>query len=79
MAVYSATCANEYHRERAARRVGPSPLASALIPDSWLDPLLTGPSAVIGKPPYTCKDIERLLWALRERLRAALLVPTHEK
>ncbi len=27
-----------------------------------------GPGAVIGKPPYNCKDIERLLLALRERV-----------
>ena len=37
------------------------------IPTNWLDPLLTGPDAVIGKPPYNCKDIERLLNALQLR------------
>jgi hypothetical protein len=37
------------------------------IPMTWLDPLLTGPDAVIGKPPYGCPDIERLLNALRQR------------
>ena len=42
------------------------------IPTSWLDPLLTGPRAVIGTPPYGCPDIERLLNALRIRVRAAL-------
>jgi hypothetical protein len=38
------------------------------IPTSWLDPLLTGPDAVIGMPPYTCRDIERLLSAIRKRM-----------
>ena len=42
------------------------------IPDNWLDPLLTGPNAVIGVPPYNCKDIERLLVALKERIRTRL-------
>ena len=38
------------------------------IPTSWLDPLLTGPEAVIGDPPYDCRDIERLLNAIRKRM-----------
>lgn len=41
------------------------------IPRTWLDPLLTGPKAVIGDPPYNCKDIERLLAALRARVARA--------
>jgi hypothetical protein len=41
------------------------------VPHTWLDPLLTGPSAVIGNPPYTCEDIERLLNAVKERVRQA--------
>ena len=41
------------------------------IPTTWLDPLLTGPKAVIGMPPYGCPDIERLLNAIRERARLA--------
>ena len=40
------------------------------IPSNWTDPLLTGPKAVIGKPPYTCQDIERLLNAIRPRVDA---------
>jgi hypothetical protein len=40
------------------------------VPMSWLDPLLTGPKAVIGNPPYGCPDIERLLNAIRDRLAA---------
>lgn len=40
------------------------------IPTSWLDNLLTGPDAVVGKPPYNCPDIERLLSALQTRIRA---------
>lgn len=42
-----------------------------IIPTSWLDPLLTGPKAVLGDPPYTHRDIERLLNAIRELLSAA--------
>ena len=43
-----------------------------VIPTNWLDPLLTGPNAVIGEPPYGCQDIERLLRALSDKLTAAL-------
>lgn len=39
------------------------------IPTNWLDPLLTGPDAVIGNPPYNCRDIERLLRAIHLRAR----------
>jgi hypothetical protein len=39
------------------------------IPTNWLDPLLTGKGAVIGQPPYNCKDIERLLTALKDRIK----------
>jgi hypothetical protein len=38
------------------------------IPTNWLDPLLTGPNAVIGEPPYTGLDIERLLQAIKKRI-----------
>jgi hypothetical protein len=41
---------------------------SDLIPVNWLDPLLTGPQSCLGKPPYSCLDIERLLNRLRERV-----------
>jgi hypothetical protein len=34
--------------------------------------MLTGPNAVIGKPPYGCPDIERLLNAIRQRITAHL-------
>lgn len=39
------------------------------VPNNWLDPLLTGPHAVIGEPPYGDPDIERLMNAVRERVR----------
>lgn len=39
-----------------------------VIPTNWVDPLLTGPAAVISNQPYTCKDIERLLLAVRVRV-----------
>ncbi len=41
------------------------------VPTNWLDPLLTGPESVIGRPPYGCSAIERLLVAVRERVRSA--------
>lgn len=40
----------------------------AAIPTSWLDSLLTGPDAVIGKGPWGCPDIERLLAAIKQRI-----------
>jgi hypothetical protein len=56
-------------RERCAR----------LVPTSWLDPLLTGPRAVIGKPPYNCADIERLLSAVASAIRAGNDAVSQEK
>lgn len=43
------------------------------IPTNWLDSLLTGPDAVIGKGPWGCPDIERLLAAIKERQQKAAL------
>jgi hypothetical protein len=40
------------------------------FPTSWLDSLLTGPNAVIGKPPYGCPDIEKLLQAVKQRIES---------
>lgn len=45
--------------------------AADLIPSNWLDSLLSGPEKVVGKHPYGGLDIERLLNALRERIRGA--------
>lgn len=42
----------------------------AHVPLTWLDPMLTGPDAVIGDPPYTCKDIEAVCKAIRRRIEA---------
>jgi hypothetical protein len=66
---------SEALRDRA--EVAFEPMLAALeqsVPTSWLDPLLTGPSAVIGEGPYTCTDIERLLNAIRLRMKPALAV-----
>lgn len=43
-----------------------------LIPTSWLDSLLTGPDAVLkgNGGTWGCPDIERLLRAIQERIRA---------
>lgn len=59
----------------AAKDVRDNRLRKALreaVPNSWLDPLLTGPKAVLGKPPYDCRDIERLLNAVRERVASTV-------
>ena len=44
------------------------------VPTSWLDPLLSGPSRVVGDPPYesgqSVQDIERLLRSVQARIRA---------
>ena len=39
------------------------------IPVTWLDPLLTGENAVMGDPPYSCDDIERLLIEIKSRIK----------
>lgn len=39
------------------------------VPATWLDNLLSGPSAVLGKPPWGCPNVERLLSAIKERIR----------
>ena len=46
-----------------------------LVPSNWLDPLLTGANAAIGKPPYDCQDIERLLNCIRASITAHLSEP----
>lgn len=38
------------------------------VPNNWLDPLLTGPNKIIGKEPFTCRDIENILNAIRKRM-----------
>ena len=40
------------------------------VPTTWLDNLLTGKEAVIGQPPYNCKDIQNLLLAVKKRIEA---------
>lgn len=47
----------------------------AAVPTTWLDSLLTGPDAVIGKQPFTGTDIERLLSAVKKRVEAAAYGP----
>ena len=43
--------------------------AAACVPSTWISPLLSGEKAVIGKYPWGCPDIERLL----NRIRADIL------
>lgn len=42
--------------------------AAKAVPTNWVDSLLTGPDG-IGDPPYHVPQIERLLLAIRDRLR----------
>ena len=60
-------------KRRKGQSASKAMLAAVLeeIPTNWCDPLLTGPRAVIGSPPYDCRDIERLLNAVREQIRQA--------
>jgi hypothetical protein len=44
---------------------------SDLVPTNWLDPLLTGPDAVLRGTKFNCQDIERLMLAVKERIRSA--------
>jgi hypothetical protein len=44
---------------------------SDLVPSNWLDPLLTGPDAVLRGTRFDCQDIVRLLLAVKERIRSA--------
>ncbi len=41
------------------------------IPTNWCDPLLTGENAVLHGE-FDCRDIERLLQALRKRMEEKL-------
>src|ERR1022692_3875542 len=54
-------------KEREAARWS-LPEIAGVVPTSWLDSLLSGPGAVIGKPPFDCKDIEFLLDGIRKRI-----------
>jgi len=56
--------------ERSERMKVSSDALLACIPTNWLDPMLTGPQRVVGDPPYDCRDIERVLLAIRYRIEA---------
>jgi len=42
--------------------------AADAVPHTWLDSMLTGPERVIGNPPYDCKDVQKILQAVRKRI-----------
>lgn len=63
-------------KTRQARVSGTLDPVLACIPTNWLDPMLTGPQRVIGDPPYDCRDIERVLLAVRYRIEAHLKANT---
>ena len=60
--------AEEIAQARAAGVQAERARCAAMIPTTWLDPLLTGPTAALSAPPWDCPDIERLL----QRIAAAL-------
>jgi hypothetical protein len=70
LAYHARPCDAEAEAVRAAVAQDERERCAQLVPTSWLDPLLTGPRAVIGKPPYNCPDIERLLSAVAAAIRA---------
>lgn len=43
-----------------------------LIPDTWLDPLLSGKDKIMGGYPFDEKDIERLLLSIKVRIKKHL-------
>jgi hypothetical protein len=55
-------------RLEAAERHGME-RAAGMVPTTWLDPLLTGPEAVVGWTAHG--DIQRILLAVRDRIMAA--------
>lgn len=47
----------------------------AAFPSNWIDPILTGPESVFGGKPggtWGCPEVERLLHAVKARVRASL-------
>lgn len=44
--------------------------AAQVVPTHWCDAMLTGPTRVIGAPPYACQDIEQLLRHIAAAIRA---------
>ena len=71
---FSAFNGPHYYTEHTVRRLIAEAVArerracESAVPDSWLDPLLTGPRAVIGENA-NASDIEPLLMAIRSRIR----------
>ena len=69
----SASTMNRWQAWRAAEQAAAErerEACAAEVPTTWLDPMLTGDKAVIGKPPWGCPDVEKLLRAVRDLIRA---------
>jgi hypothetical protein len=45
------------------------------LPTTWLDPMLTGKDAVLGKNPWGCPDIEKLINAIRKKMKVVGNLP----
>jgi hypothetical protein len=43
--------------------------AEKCVPTNWCDDILTGKDG-IGKPPYDCRHIEKLLRGVQDKIRA---------
>lgn len=45
------------------------------LPTTWLDPMLSGKDAVMGKNPWGCPDIEKLINAIRKKMKVVGNLP----
>lgn len=66
----------------AAARAEGRAEAADMIPTTWIDPLLSGPGAVLsskGDGHWGCPDIERLLRALKDRILPPAPVAPNEE
>lgn len=70
----TSTVSRTASKARATRNTADSVRrALGAFPTNWVDPLLTGPEAILPRGnAFACRDIERLLWAVSERVRKAL-------
>lgn len=55
--------------ERDAIRLATIDECAKEIPDTWLDPLLTGPNSIIGNAPHNETAVAKLMTALTVRIR----------
>lgn len=54
----------------ASRKEALEEAAKSVPSNNWCDPMLTGPNSALGKYPWGCPDIERLLGMVSAQIRA---------